>query len=331
MRFDFFITLLALLTFPLAQVHAQENLSLQYHSKVVIPKDFKVGNTTVGGLSGISYHINDSVYYIVADKPPSRIYKASVNNIDELKVDFQTVAKLSPSLLAGSELEGIAINNITGNIYVSDEQSEGTRIFEIDDSGKFKRITEPLNNPFLPLSGHNSGIEGLTISDNGEHLYYAFERPVEYCLDDGNVLINRIELRNRERNTSYHYQLHDVEGDEINTNGISEILYLNDSSLLIMERAYIPGQGNVVRLYQTYLSIVEKNADSSCSKAPVYKTKSRLVFDFANVEGFEIDNAEGMTFNADKSMLVIVTDNNFSKRQETQIIILETGTSHKDR
>lgn len=328
MRFDFFITLLVLLSYPIAHLDAQENLSLQYHSKVVIPKDFKIDNTTVGGLSGISYHINDGAYYIVADKHPSRFYKAIIDANNGLKVDIQSVMELRPQLLAESELEGIAINNTTRAIYVSDEQSKGTRIFEIDESGKFIKIIEPLNSPFLSLSGHNSGIEGLTISNDGRYLYYAFERPTEDCLEESYVVITQVELTNRQNNISYHYQLHEVEGDNINTNGISEILYLNDSSLLVMERAYIPGQGNVVRLYQTKLSIAEKDKDSSCGNSSVYKTKSQLVFDFADVKEFEIDNAEGMTFNADKSLLVIVTDNNFSKRQETQIILLEVASEN---
>jgi hypothetical protein len=288
-----------------------------------VANDKEVDGSNIGGLSGIAYHIKDSSYYVVADKPPARIYDVKIDIGDEVKLDFQSVIYINPSLLSSSELEGIAINRALGVIYVSDEQSAGTRIFEIDVSGKFNKIIAPLNNPFLPLSGYNSGIEGLALSDDGHYLYYAFERPIENCLIDAEVLINRIDLKDLNLKQSYHYKTHEAEGDKLNTNGISEILYLNDSSLLIMERAYIPGTGNIVRLYQVDLTNQKKSSDESCSERTVLKTISRLVFDFSDVKDFEIDNAEGMTFNADKSKLIIVTDNNFSKKQETQFIILE--------
>lgn len=322
MKQYFFIALVAL------QIHsvvilAQSNISLQYLNMQTVPNDKIVDGSNVGGLSGVAYHIKDSSYYVVADKHPARIYKVTIDNSDGLDLDFLSVININPVLLGKSELEGIAIDAAIGAIYVADEQSIGTRIFEVDSMGHFNKIIAPLNRPFLPLSGHNSGIEGLTLSYDSQDLYYAFERPIVDCLDDSDVLIGRLALKDRSLKESYHYKTHEVEGDKLNTNGISEILYLNDSSLLVMERAYIPGTGNIVRLFQVDLTNQEKSSDVSCSGTMVFKTISHLVFDFADVNDFEIDNAEGMTFNADKSLLIIVTDNNFSKKQETQLIVLE--------
>ena len=324
MKHNFFIVLIAL-QFHLVGVQAQGNISLKYLSKYTVPNDKKVDGSIVGGLSGISYDVKDSTYYVVADKHPSRMYKLTIDTHDALKLDFLSVININPRLLSNSELEGIAIDRAREAIYVADEQTLGTRIFEVGSSGKFSRIITPMNKPFLPLSGYNSGIEGLTLSDDGQELYYAFERPIENCLNDTEVEINHLELKGSNLKRSYHYKLHEVARDKINSNGISEILYLNKTSLLVMERAYIPGTGNVVRIYQVDLIKQEKSSNESCSGRKIFKTTSHLVFDFADVKDFEIDNAEGMTLNADKSRLIIVTDNNFSKKQETQFIVLEVA------
>lgn len=91
-----------------------------------------------------------------------------------------------------------------------------------------------------------------------------------------------------------------------------------------MERAYIPGEGNVVRLYQALLAgPIEANESVNCLDDSITSLPSELLFDFANVNGFELDNAEGMTFNGDRSILYIVTDDNFSKKQQTQVIALD--------
>ena len=227
-------------------------------------------------------------------------------------------------MLSSSELEGIAYNNETDIFYVSDEQKDGTRIIEVDYEAKFIRIVEPTNQPFLNLSGHNSGIEGLTIANNLKYLLYAFERPTDDCLDQALVRITKMSLTRPSHHETYYYKLHPVNSDKINTNGISDILFLNESRLLVMERAYIPGEGNVVRIYEATLNgRGYPDKEANCKDVSIAPLKSTLRFDFADVTDFKVDNAEGMTFNADKSILYIVTDDNFSKKQETQVIALD--------
>ncbi len=309
----------------LSKLCAQEISSLEFIDHLVIPFGKTIADSNFGGLSGITYNANDSLYYVVADKPPSRIYKLKISTNDILMVKFKEVLYLSPRLQSHSELEGITFNYKTGNFYVTDEQSSGTRILEIDKQADFMRIVKPINEGFLPLSGHNSGIEGLTISSDANNLYYAFERPAEECLEQSHVSIGHINLHTG-KSQNFYYQLHEVVDDKIKTNGISEILYLNDSSLLVMERAYIPNQGNVVRLYQAKLAssaITDKELE--CNDISLTALESALLFDFTDVNDLKIDNAEGMVFNDDKRLLVIVTDNNFSKRQETQIIVLKVN------
>lgn len=290
----------------------------------VIAHGYEFDGNVVGGISGVTFNTNDSLFYLVADKPPARIFKASINDDVIPAIKFIQSLELSPGLLSESELEGIAYNYQTGNFYVSDEQKKGTRIMELSNTAKFIRIVVPINQSFMSLSGYNSGIEGLTISDDLKYLLYAFERPTDDCLDESLVKITKILLSESSDYKTFFYKLHLVDNDKINTNGISDILFLNDSSLLVMERAYIPGEGNVVRLYEAILAGHDHpNTEFNCNDESITSLKSKLLFDFANVTEFNIDNAEGMTFNADKTMLYIITDDNFSKKQETQVIALD--------
>ena len=305
-------------------VHAQEISSLSYSDQVVIPFEYEVSGNIVGGLSGIAFNPNDSSFYLAADKPPARLFKVKINNDDIGDIKFIETLLLAPAMLTNSELEGIAYNYESGNFYLSDEQKIGTRILELNNEAKFVRIIEPINHSFLPLSSHNSGIEGMTLSADLRELYYSFEKPTDDCLEKSLVKITKKELADLANYKHYYYQLHTVADDKLNTNGISDILFLNDLSLLVMERAFIPGQGNVVRLYEANLegrSSADKEID--CDNDSISPMQSRLLFDFEEVSGVNIDNAEGMTFNADKSKLYIVTDNNFSKKQETQLIALD--------
>ena len=299
---------------------AQEIRSLSFAGATVVPHEADVGGSRIGGLSGITYHPASDRYFMVADKHPARLFQAKITLNDSLVVSFARVIELSPSLLAQSELEGIAFEPQTGSFIVSDEQKDGTRILAIDVEGRFIRIIEPVNQAFLPLSSYNSGIEGLTISHDGQTIFYAFEKSTQVCQAKGLVRITRLPLNHSGQRHHFWYQLHTVANDKAPTNGISEILYLNDSALLVMERAYIPGTGNVVRLYKA--KIPPGPPSVPCESAAATPLTSELLFDFSTVEGFAIDNAEGMTFNADKSLLLIVTDNNFSRKQQTQLVAL---------
>ena len=301
---------------------AQVIPDMHYQSHVVIePKE--VNNETLGGFSGITYNPLTKEYVLVADKPPARFVHFTLDSEGSLGINWKSTRLLEPEPMQASELEGIAYNKQNNSYLVSDEQNKGTRIMELTSTAHFKRIVLPSNKPYLPLSSHNSGIEGLTISDNNQFLYYAFERPTDDCQDSGLITIGKIDLQTS-KVESYPYQLHSVPDDKLGTNGVSALLSWNDTTLLVMERAYIPNTGNIVRLYEVQLTGTgQKTETISCDNGKLRNLTSRLVYDFAAEPAMNIDNAEGMCFNDDRTMLFIITDNNFSKKQETQLVTLQ--------
>jgi hypothetical protein len=106
-------------------------------------------------------------------------------------------------------------------------------------------------------------------------------------------------------------------------NGVSEILMLDATRMLVLERAYIMGFGTSLRLYE-----IDTREGSDTLAVPrlqhgEYRAAAkRLVADFAQLGLSRLDNTEGMCWgprlpNGHRS-LVVVSDDNFSARQVTQ-------------
>lgn len=108
--------------------------------------------------------------------------------------------------------------------------------------------------------------------------------------------------------------------------GLVDLLTLPGGDLLSLERSFVQGVGNTIQIFQVSLAgatdVSGLHSLAGQSFTPVTKT---LLFDFAG-SGFAPDNIEGFTFgptlgNGDRT-LVVVSDNNFSSAQQTQIAAL---------
>jgi hypothetical protein len=114
-------------------------------------------------------------------------------------------------------------------------------------------------------------------------------------------------------------------------NGVSEILMLDAHRLLVLERAYMAGVGNSLRLY-----LIDTRQGTDTLGQPVLRAgefraaPKTLLADFAAFRdaGLErLDNTEGMAWgpllpNGHRS-LVFVSDDNFNPAQVTQFLAFE--------
>lgn len=108
-------------------------------------------------------------------------------------------------------------------------------------------------------------------------------------------------------------------------NGVSEILMQDAHHLLVLERAFVQGFGNSLRLYRidtragTDTLTLDRLTPDNHRAAP--KT---LVLDFATLGLPRLDNSEGLTWGprlADgRRSLVVVSDDNFNPAQVTQFL-----------
>ncbi|MFD1141685.1 esterase-like activity of phytase family protein [Larkinella insperata] len=208
------------------------------------------------------------------------------------------------------------------SVETDDESYVGFKKHAMPGLGEtFGRI--PLPHP-LPVD-RNKGIEALALTPN--YLWVAPEA--------GSVEEARID------NPLIHFYRYKKTGDsvvfdaefsyEIDRNvcptdsneklgGISEMIALpgDESRLLVLERCYEPTTRSVTaKLYEAQIDEARKK---------LIKLKDKPAFDFNSRSGFRPDNLEAMTWGEDNDghkTLFILSDDNISKNQWTQLIILE--------
>ncbi|MGB8687886.1 MAG: esterase-like activity of phytase family protein, partial [Microcoleus sp.] len=334
---------------PATRAAYQFVFGLQLLGQAGFPASTTFGGTLVGGLSGLTY-AGSNTYYAISDgrnipgasPGPSRFYTLTIPTVSSGsltpvpgQVNFTAVTQIGnppPFATDTSDTEGIGF--IGGNVFVSSE-------------GNFSTNTQPFINSFaittgvqnlaltIPASKYdvsadtNSGIrnnqafESLTITPSQSFLFTATENALE---QDGPA--SGTTAGARSRILRYNLGPNTANGEFLyNTdprNGISEMLAVDDNTLLVLERfldlSTTPPSGDL-KLYQISLNgatDIQTNtgliASGVTGITPVSKT---LIADFPNTSGFPINNFEGMTFGPSqtatgKRSLILVSDNNFA-------------------
>ena len=186
----------------------------------------------------------------------------------------------------------------------------------------------------------NLGLEGLALTPDGQGLWAAMEAPL---LQDGPVpavgqpggpcRFTLFDVQRGEPVQQRAYRPDPVPvapqpASAFADNGVSEILMLDAWRMLVLERAFITGFGNSLRLYlvdtRSGSDTLHQDSLSPGNHEPMPKT---LVLDFAQAGIPRLDNTEGMTWGPrlanGRRSLVLVSDDNFNPGQITQFLAFE--------
>ncbi|QPH41585.1 esterase-like activity of phytase family protein [Pedobacter endophyticus] len=299
---------------------------------------------------------------------PARIYTAKIdldnNKIDTVKVtgiifipqkDGTQYPKYQQGKNSKADGESIRYNPLKNTLVWS---NEGERLFRQTDT----TIVQPaltfistagkyLDTVPLPHGFHitrqqygvrkNAFFEGLSYADNYKTLYASLEEPLyqdgqQSHFEYGKALtrILKFDVAKNKNVAQYAYNLdalpiNPTVPSDWNLNGISEILTVNNHTLLVMERAWAKGRDDhsFVKLYLVDLDGAENVIDNpSFISNPPQPLVKKLLFDFDSLN-MHIDNIEGVTFgpllaNGHRS-LVFCVDNNFGKAQVQQFFLFE--------
>jgi hypothetical protein len=344
--------------------------SLRFIGEQRLPWRQQYKDTMVGGLSGIDYDAAGGEWVMISDDRsqhnPARYYSA------RLRYDGQTFQPVELSGVAallqpdGStypskedykrgggvvpDLETIRVDPQDGSIWYG---SEGDVALGLDpfvrhatrDGRHLSTLPLP---PMFSVSADrstgprlNQSFEGMSFSPDGRTLWVSLEGPMYQdgpAPDPVNGAVNRITHFARDGKVlgQYAYPLDAIPAapgkGKYADNGISEILAIGATRLLVMERAGVQGDDgkytDYVRLYEIETAGATDIQNKPTLKGASYQlAKKRLVLDIGHLNLPIVDNLEGMSFGPllanGHASLVLISDDNFGKNQVTQLLLFE--------
>ncbi|RSM66386.1 3-phytase [Amycolatopsis sp. WAC 01376] len=246
--------------------------------------------------------------------------------------------------------EELRVDPWTGR-YVWSQEGERSAAARIDPSireakrdGAYVRdLPIPANEKMTETAGprQNLALEGLTFAGFGSLIASSVEGPLLQDGPEANTTsgaLSRITVQSRSGPivAQYAYPQEKVFAapnppGAFATTGISSLLAVDQADptrYLVMERSFVTGVGNKVRIYE-----IDTKGATNIAKVPslgeaknVKPVKKRLLADLADFKLSTVDNVEGMTWGprlrGGERSLVLVSDNNFSPTQVTQFIAL---------
>jgi hypothetical protein len=237
----------------------------------------------------------------------------------------------------GSTFDGEGLQQLPdGTLLASSETEPAIRRF----SANGKQLGELPVPPRLRITPNgeasvNLAFEGLGLSPDGRTLFAGMEGPLS---GDGATAAG--EGRNRivryERDHRGDWKLAGQLGYLTDSGlAISELQVVGDDELLVLERGFVAGVGNVVRVYQAFTTGADDvSGEASLSRDGIRFVAKRLLVDLgdcppsgATNPGTQanplIDNVEAMALggklDGDARELFLLSDDNFSAGQVTRL------------
>jgi hypothetical protein len=336
---------------------------LRLLGEATLPTGMRVEGTTVGGLSGIDHDPVTGLWVALSDDrselQPARFYVLDVG-VSAAALHIEVVRPVTlrqaggqpyPPRRTGGEVvdpEGLRLlPGGAGLLWCSEgdervDQPPGLRHARLDGTHVRDFAVPKLLHFTRPGTGArvNMAFEGLALGPGGRTAWAAMEGPLHQ--DGPEPGVGRpggpcrftafdVATGRAVRQVAY---LPDaiprpplVPGGYAD-NGVSEILMVDDTRMLVLERAYSMGVGNSLRLYEIDTRAGSDTLQVEALRPGTYRPAAKqLVADFAHLGLSVLDNTEGMcwgprTANGHRT-LVVVSDDNFTARQVTQFAAFE--------
>ena len=367
---------------PARPAQAPGTPRLRLIGEATLPHRLAFKGTTVGGLSGLDYDPAQDLWVALSDDrsdlQPARCYTLRLQVTAEglappVLVDTFALRQPDGSPFpgrrqdAGAEVpdpEAIRWRPQTRTLLWTSEgdvrRGGDPALFEMDSGGRqLRRFTLPAYFKADPTNHtgprDNLAFEGLALTTDGTAAWVAMENALRQdgpeptvAAPGGPCRFTRFDLASGAATDQRAYIPDAIPQAPIPAiafadNGVSEILALDAHRLLVLERAYMMGVGNSLRLY-----LVDTRDGSNTLALPQLATgagwspmQKSLVADFVWYRGPQpdgrpglarLDNTEGMAWGSrlpasngqpGSRTLVFVSDDNFNPGQTTQFIAFE--------
>lgn len=328
-----------------------------------LPNKMDFGGTVVGGFSGMDRDPLTGTWYFLSDDRwrynPARFYegrltfdrvRGTFDGVEITAVDTLTDGNGDPYPGYGKpksvDPEGLRFDPISRRILWSQEGDRPDATHDVPlsqesiqwatTSGGFIRNVPLPRDLDLTTTDHgvrrNTGIEAIAVTatrlaaivegpryEDGEPPTVSHGSPVRM------TVWNRLE----HVRAQYIYEVDTlptapVPADGIADSGVSEMLAIDATHYLTLERTWLEGVGYRTKLYEIDLTgatdVQHANSVKGLTYTPV---KKRLVYDFADT-GIRQENLESMSWgphmiNGERT-LVVASDDNFSEQEVTQFL-----------
>jgi len=338
---------------------------IEFLGQATLPTGTQFKGTEVGGLSGITYDSRKNVYYSISDdrsqKAPARFYTlkidlsaGSLKKVDVVNVTTLLKADGKPFPELSLDPEGIALTR-NGKLFISSEGYVDKLIKpfvnQFSLTGKLLQVL-PIPPIFLPSAKENKGIrnnlafESLTITPNQKYLFTATENALEQDGDIATITagtparILKYNLSTGQPIQEFLYVTEPIAGNakisRFSANGLPDLLAIDNTRLLSLERSFSLIKGHTIRLYEVSLAGADDISKIASLKTvninKIKPAQKKLLFNF-NRLNIPIDNIEGLTFGQclpnGRRSLIFVSDNNFTSLQFTQILAFSVKDEQK--
>ncbi len=306
--------------------------------------------TEVGGLSALAYDKRRDVYYSLVDNgpedsSPARFYtlrapvdRSGLEEPEILDVTLLRDASGEPFTAENFDGEGITLAR-KGELLVSSETEPS--IYRFSRNGQLlDELTVP--DKFLVApdgeAQPNRAFESLDLSPNGQSLFTAVEGPLasDGQTEEGR---NRIRiLRYEDRGPNGFEPAEEFFYLTEPGQSVVEIVSLSERELLVLERSFVSGDGNTIRIFRVSLKNAGDVSDeSTLTDSGLEPVDKELLIDLADCpsagattpgtqENPLLDNYESLELGprlpGGRRTLLLQSDDNFNDVQVTRLVAL---------
>jgi len=305
---------------------------------------------SVGGLSALTYDARRGVYYSLVDNGPAatseaRFYTLRIptkgGRLGTAQVlDVTTLRDAGGRPFTASDLDGEGLTlTRRGDLLVSSETEPSIRRFSIDGT-LLEELPVPRKFRVAPegQAVRNQTFESLSLSPNNRSLFTAVEGPLA---PDGKTAEgeNRIRiLRYEDRGPGGFEPAEEFFYLTEPGQNVVEIVALSENELLVLERGFVAGRGNTVRVFRVSLEGAGDVSDEPSLAAPdLEPVEKELLVDIADCpeSGAQspgtqtnelLDNYESLVLGprlpGGRRALLLQSDDNFNDAQITRVVAL---------
>ena len=333
--------------------------AIEYLGQALLPGNATLEGTRVGGLSGLAFDESKGIFLAISDDkggpgmPAPRVYRLRID-LKDGKLSQGRVRVESYLMLTRSDGMRVAEGSVDGEgivlrsgeeIIISAEGIAGMdsgvppSVDRFDArTGRFRRgmavpqAYRPASNPKRGVRG-NLGFESLTITPSGRLVDTATENALEQdgpsaSAEEGSPCrILRFDAETGEPVAEYVYEAEPIVGKEgARLAGLVELLALDESRWLALERSYSTGTGFSIRLYEASIEGATNvlGVEALSGREGVVPVSKRLLLDLGTIPGLIVSNLEGMAFGPllsdDRRSLILVGYNNLNVLIPTQFL-----------